>query len=160
MDDLKYWQREQARLWLESVKNSMNRLRFIEDELNTHITLLDGLKSARLDIRQCRNGAADRTGNAVIELQNFVDKYESEVVELVQIKNEALSALMRIQNAQCVECLTKHYLLGKKWKVVADEMHYSLAGIKSLRRRALLEAFDVMPHYFKTRIPSAKGEEE
>ena len=72
--------------------------------------------------------------------------------------NDAAIALARMQDPTEALCLTLYYVDAcDTWERVCVEMHYSYDGMMKLRRRALVHAYDVMPHI--ERNPTYRADE-
>ena len=78
------------------------------------------------------------------ELQGYVEE-----------QHDAHVRLREIEAPELVQALTGYYLLGKSWELCCVEMGYSWNGMMALRRRALLRAYDHMPHWWRDRVHPA-----
>ena len=135
----------QAARWLEHVAKLRRKIASIKDEIDEARAMADGVQAVCYDGMPRSAGAGDGMERAVISLQDMIARFTTELAEYVEARQDAHDRLQTIDDPLYAECLTKHYILGWKWERVCVKMDYAYDGMMKLRRRALAEAYDVMP---------------
>lgn len=146
MEEFERYRAEQAEAWLRHVLRLGNRCRALRAEIEAQRELAGGLRG--LDYSSPAVSASptqDSIPNAVSRLLDGIQEYCTELAGYVSEQEAAHKALQRLEDAREAECLTLYYICGKKWSEVAKAMSYSLDTVMSIRRSALLHAYDVMP---------------
>lgn len=145
-EEYEQYRRAQAARWLEHVMSLGSRVRALRAEIEEQRSVASGLKAIVYDgmpRQACAYG--DAIPDAVIRIQELIRDYCSELDGYVDEQRAAHEVLAKLTDRAAAEALTKHYLLGKRWELCCVEMGYSYDGMKSLRRRGLLEAYAHMP---------------
>lgn len=156
MDDLMIWHAEQASRWLEHVRGLARRLETIEGEAEAARELADGLRSALIDgMPKAPGHGSDKVSEAVARMNAAQAALEDAAVELMDARRDARERLARLEDADHEAVLVGRYVNGWSWKRCCDELSYSWSGLMDLRRRALAEAWNIMP--LEWREPSHGG---
>ena len=90
--------------------------------------------------------SAKDMADKVAEIRERGDAYLMALADYEERRHQANEALMRMEDATCEAALRRRYLLGWDWERVCVRMGYSYDGMMKLRRRALAEYWEVMPH--------------
>lgn len=145
-EEYERYRRSQAARWLEHVRGLGNRIRTLQSEIEAQRDIAAGVQAVCYDgMPKSPNASADAIPNAVAALQELIADYLTEQAGYVEEQRDAHEALRMIDDAECSECLTRHYLLGDTWEQCCVRMGYTWDGMMSLRRRSLLAAYDFMP---------------
>lgn len=154
--EIKEYRRDQAERWLKRVMSLKRRVDTLSAEIEEHRSIASGLSSVESDgMPKPPNSSPDSIPNAIIRLHELIADYVTELRGYVEEQDEAHRALLNIEDEQCREVLTRHYLLSRSWERCCVEMNYTYDGIMKLRRRALLKAYDVMPHRWRDPLHQA-----
>lgn len=83
-----------------------------------------------------RGGALDwtETADRVIELER---RYNGQIRDMCRLKQAAVDAIDRVEDASLREVLELYYLDGYTWEKVAETMHLNLRWVYRLHGRAL-----------------------
>lgn len=144
-----------AAQWLEHVAKVGRRLRALEDEIAAQRANAEGVQAVCYDGMPRSPSDGQALPNAVIRLQDLIADYCEEQAEYVEVQRDAHERLRKMDDPSRAECLAKHYLLGWKWERVCVHMDYTWDGMMGLRRRALADAYDVMPPAWRDPVHSA-----
>lgn len=153
--ELERWKRAQAKRWLSEVRESKLRAevaRRMADELRE---MADGVRAAGFEAgRAC--GIADRTADAVARVQEATDALCAETARFIGLEEEARRAIGSLSpRPGGLVVLEYRYLMAKSWDEVCELSHYSRDGAMHAHQRALLAAYEVMPHRFRDPLPPA-----
>lgn len=143
-----------ATAYLEHVRSLKARIDMLEEE----IAPLRDMATATMDYRERVSGSPNpkRFEDAMVRLEELIAEYCTEMAGFVDEQHEAHVALSRMSRPEYSRALTSHYLLGKTWEMTCVEMGYSWQGMMKLRRRAIDEAYDLMPEEWRRNaIPNA-----
>lgn len=147
-DEYERYKAAQAARWLDSVARAGRRLAVLRDEIDERRADAEGVRAIAYDGMPNGSPRTDSMEAAVARLDELIRDYVAEEAGYVAMQRDAHERLRGLDPA-CSECLTRRYLLGWKWERVCVEMGYSWDGMMSLRRRALSEAYGVMPHEWR-----------
>lgn len=142
-EEYEHYQREQAARWLEHVRSLAQRVRVLQIEIEAQRDI--GLKGIDYAERVSGSNAGDPVMDAVEKLQGLIASYCTELVSYLEEQQRAHEALLKIDDEACGTALRLYYLAGKSWEETCVEMGYSWDGMMTLRRRALVKAYEVMP---------------
>ena len=156
MDEPSRWRMEQAEAWLLHVRGLGRRVRSLQAEIEAQREAMEGVRSTWGDgMPKAPGFDADAIPDAVARLRDLLAAYAGELQGYVEEQHDAHVRLREIEVPELVQALTGYYLLGKSWELCCVEMGYSWNGMMALRRRALLRAYDHMPHWWRDRVHPA-----
>ena len=139
---------EQAEAWLCKVRKAVGYARTLEESAAAHFAAADNLKSFDYSaIHVTTSPTTDQIPNAVIahiEAGKALGEVASDASERIAQAARALSSMDDATEAMCLQLYYVDAL--ETWEHVCVRMHYTYDGMMKLRRRALLHAYDVMPH--------------
>ena len=145
-EEFNRYKRDQAAAWLGGIRKLNARIKTLQQEIDAQRELASGLTCNSYDgMPHNSNSSADSIPNAVIRINEMVSAYCGELLQYVERQSEAHKAIQRIEDDHCRAALTSYYLLSHSWEKVCEELKYSWDGMMKLRRRALVEAYEVMP---------------
>jgi Sigma-70, region 4. len=84
-----------------------------------------------------RSGVSHRIENAVLQLDLLEEQVITEITELVRVKREIQTVIQRVGNPVEKELLILHYIGGKPFEEIAEQMNYSWRHIRRLHQKAL-----------------------
>lgn len=139
---------EQAEEWLDKVRKSVAYAVRMEESAAAQYALADNLRGMDYTRDHVKGSPSpDAIPNAVA---NHIDlgKAFAEISEDARRRaEEAARALARMDDPTEAACLHLYYVDAlETWEHVCVRMHYTYDGMMKLRRRAMLHAYDVMPH--------------
>lgn len=144
-EELERYRAAQAAQWLEGVRASRARA----ESLRREVEDLRGDMAFVKGVDYSRGGGgrpdADAIPRAVERLQESVDRYAFELASYAEMQADAHERLSLMRSPECSECLRRRYLLGQDWADACEAMGYTRDGMMKLRRRALAEAWEIMP---------------
>lgn len=121
--------------WLRQVRSIDRRIEREEEEL---MRIRAKLEAGRMSsvTGMPRGGTSDWTDtvHALIELERRVN---ARIREMCRMKQAAMDAIDRVEEARLREVLDCYYLKGMTWEQVAEAMHLDLRWIYRLHGRAL-----------------------
>ena len=138
----------QAEAWLEKVRKSAAYARQLEESAAAQYALADGLKAMDYSrIRVAVSATPDAIPNAVANHVEMGDKFKQISDDAKRRMTEAAVAIAQLDDPTESTCLHLYYVDAlETWEHVCVKMHYSYDGMMKLRRRAVLHAYEVMPH--------------
>lgn len=154
-DEWERYRRERAAAWLDSVARLGVRVETLRMEIDAERDSASGLRAVAFDGMPGGSSSGDAIPNAVIRINDRIAAYAEEMDRYLGKRAEAHHALAKMGDEFEHRALTLHYLLGKTWEECCVEMHYSYDGMMKLRRRALCDAYDVMPLEWREPMESA-----
>lgn len=138
--------RAQAARWLEHVMSLGTRVRALQAEIDAQRELASGVKGMSYDgMPGPKTAYGDALPDAVARIEDMVACYCTELAGYVDEQREAHAALAGMEDEACRSAITRHYLACESWERVCVEMGYTWDGLMKLRRRAMLDAYEVMP---------------
>ena len=156
-DELERYRIEQAEAWLEGVRKAVGYAARLEESAAAQYALADGLRG--IDYSRDMVSASptpDAIPDAVARHMELGDGF-AEIAD--SAKRRALDAaerIARLPDATEAACLHLYYVDAlDTWEHVCVRMFYSYDGMMKLRRRAVLHAYDVMPHTERDPRPPA-----
>lgn len=139
----------QAERWLKGVRDARAMADALAEILDQLERDRDGIKATRYDKAgggSCQDPTA-KMDAAVQKLDKAREGLAKAKDRMAGAVSDAGVRLARMEDPVQMRCLNLYYVSGARtWQAVADAMCYSLDGVKKLRRRALVSAYDVMPH--------------
>ena len=138
----------QAEAWLEKVRKSVSYAQRLEESAAAQFALADGLRG--MDYTRDRISTSptpDAIPNAVAAHMEMGGSFAQIAEDARRRAVEAAAALADMDDPTEATCLHLYYVDAlETWEHVCVKMHYSYDGMMKLRRRAVLHAYDVMPH--------------
>jgi len=146
-EELQRYRIEQAEAWLSRVRKLVGYERAMREAADTQYEMADGLRGMDYSRVQVSVSATpDAIPNAVIAHDEAGDSLASIADSARERITQAAMALNEMQDPTEAAALTLYYIACRKWEEVCVELSYSWDGMMTMRRRALLHAYDVMPH--------------
>lgn len=147
----------QAEAWLVRVRRLVSYRDALEESAAAQFALADGLKAVRYDKPLVRSTPSpDAIPNAVAHHEEMGGELKRIADEATARLKEAARALSQMGDPTEATCLHLYYVDAlETWEHVCVRMHYTYDGMMKLRRRALLDAYDVMPHSERDPMPPA-----
>lgn len=145
---------DQARKWLEHVKELGARIKLQKALVDAERELLDGIKGVNYDAMPTAGNATD-LADQIEKLQHSISDYSANLAEYIEARRDAVERLRRLERPEESTCLILRYVIGLQWIEVANEMSYTRDGVLKIRNRALVNAWEVMPPEHKDPIPKA-----
>ena len=143
-DDYKY---QQARDWLEHVRTlgaDVATAKALVDEERKSLDMLQGI-----DYSASPSGSGDHDEellNAIERTRQSIANFAAKQQAYMEERADAYRRLEMLDDATERQALTLRYLLGKSWEEACVEMAYTYDGMMTLRKRAIIHAYDVMPN--------------
>lgn len=148
---------EQAEAWLVRVRKTTAYAKRLQEQAETILARADNLRGLDYSSERVQTSPTpDAIPDAVILADELGATLKGISDDARRRVSDAALALSRMDDPTEALCLTMYYVDAcDTWERVCVEMHYSYDGMMKLRRRALLHAYDVMPHTERDSIPSA-----
>lgn len=86
----------------------------------------------------------DKMAECVVKMVDLERIIKDDVEELTRIKEEVMSVIDRVDDADMINLLYKRYVLYKPWEKIADEMFFSVQTVYRLHGKALLKVQALM----------------
>lgn len=116
----------------EQIREKQDRLAELK-EMSCSVGAIDYSK----DKVQGGSGTNAPFENQVIQVVDLEKEIEQDILKLIHLQSEIMTAIDAVPDVNCALLLDKRYVLRKPWKQIADEMHYSMTHIKRIHRKAL-----------------------
>ena len=160
-EELQRYRIEQAERWLGKVRKTVGYSKRLEESAAAIIARADNLRGMDYSAVNVQTSPTpDAIPDAIImadELGETLSVLSEGARERV---NQAARALAMMDDPTEATCLQLYYVDAcDSWERVCVKMHYSYGGMMKLRKRALLSAYDVMPHAERDPIPIARPKE-
>lgn len=137
----------QAETWLKGCKRLVDMERSMRALADSQREIADGIGTVDYTRPKAKTPPrADAIPEAVARCMEVASDFETLALDISERRAEAARALARMESPVEAAALSRHYLLGDTWESLCAIFDYSWRGIMQLRRRALLHAYDVMPH--------------
>lgn len=144
--DTELWRMAQARRWMDGVRNAIRRGEMLRDMVDDAMERAGGLKG--IDYSRtvvCETPDGDSLADAV-EMADALREYaESVWAEVEEMEADARDRLARMGNERHADLLRMRYLDLMTWDDICRDMGMTYAAAATSHRRALIEAYDVMP---------------
>lgn len=138
---------DQAEAWLLKVRRLVGYERAMRDAAESQFALADGLKGIDYaSIRVSTSADGDAIPRAVEAHIVAAEDLEAIAEDAAGRVRSAAAALDSMDDPTEAAALASYYIACKTWEQVCVDMAYTWQGMMTLRRRALLHAYDVMPH--------------
>ena len=139
----------QAKAWLVGLarlRDEVATLKAVADSQRELALTVSGLD---YEARAAGSANDDAIPNAIARFQQAAAEYASRAADLASEQQAALEMLHGMDDPRHYRCLALRYLCGWDWPRIEGEMGYTHDGMKSLHRRAVIAAWDVMPHWLR-----------
>jgi DNA-directed RNA polymerase specialized sigma subunit len=83
------------------------------------------------------SGIKDKVGDTVSKIVDLQNEINNMIDEFVDRKQEVIKTIEQLNDADEYDVLHKHYIQGKNWVQIADDMSYSYQGVHKIHKRAL-----------------------
>lgn len=152
-EEFRDYARRRARAFLVHVKSTYLTVATIRSELAEIDASFDGVRGVDYTRDSVASSHADEGLMRLIERrESLKSEYEAELLENLQLQADAHRALRNVAEP-ARSALTLHYLEGKTWTDVGEEMGYSLDHVKGrIAADGLVELFRHIP---REHIPDA-----
>lgn len=145
--ELERYRVEQAETWLKGCKRLVDMERSMRALAESQREMADGIGTVDYTKPKTKSPPrADAIPEAVARCMEVASDFDALACDISERRAEAARALANMDSPIEAAVLSRHYLLGDTWESLCTSFGYSWRGIMQLRRRALLHAYDVMPH--------------
>ena len=146
-DELRRYRIEQADAWLSKVRKLVAYEKAMREAADMQYEMADGLHGMDYSrVQVAVSPTPDAILNAVIAHEEAGDSLVSIAESARERIAKAARALDSMEDPTEAAALTMYYIACRKWEEVRHELRYTEDGVANLRKRALLHAYDVMPH--------------
>lgn len=152
--EIKAYKAEVASLWLDDVRRLKREADLAYDMMLDERTMLDGLRGIDYSREPTGSGGGDPMLDAIGRLQSSIGRYSEIMSEYLDERAVAAEIIEKVSMPGRA-VLAYYYLAGKPYSWIEARMAYSHGGIMKIRRAALVEIFDLMPHDRRPTIPRA-----
>lgn len=135
---------DQAERWLEHVRDLRLTVRAMQVDIGGERELIDGMRGIGTE-RVSGSHDPDRMSDTIARYEAKLDELRQWMDHLLEDMDEARECIARIPDGVSSSLLTMRFVDGLTWDEVCGELGYSFHHVMRLRRRALLQAYDVMP---------------
>ena len=148
---------DQAEAWLSKVRKAVDSAKRLEESAAAHYARADNLKGIDYSaVRVQSSPTPDAIPNAVAEPIAVGDKLTAISDSARAWVDEADAALAEMGSPHEAMCLRLYYVqAANSWDDVCVSMGRTYDSVMKLRRRALVHAYDVMPHRERDAMPPA-----
>ena len=127
-----------------TAKQYLKQARYLDERINTKITQVSSLHdlatkatSTLSDMPGGSTRNTHRMEDIIIKILMLENEINTDIDRLVDLKNEILSVLNRIDDAECRLLLEKRYLNWESWEDIAAELCVSTPSVYRLHEKAL-----------------------
>ena len=128
---------DDLRVRLRSYRDAKRRYEAAKLLLEECESLLTSISIDYSAERVQRTPDMDRLGDLIDRLSRLRRECIWAAAETVECMQDVADLIDRVGSGTLHEILTRRYIRGQKWELIAEEMHYSLNGIHKLHRKAL-----------------------
>ncbi len=119
-------------------------------------------QKSRLDVMGVNYEGAGSSGvsrdglpDGVAALLDVLDQASADLIEYKEQRAIAEEVIAQLPSLSMRKLMRAHYLSGTPWVEIESRGFYSHSGLMSLRRRALICVYDVMPEEWRRVLPKA-----
>ena len=127
-----------------NAKEYLGRAYRIEQRINCKLEQIKSLHelsekatSTLSDMPHSPNRNIHSMENVVIKLMDMESEINTEIQELIKIKEEIATAIKGVDDKECKTLLELRYISQKSWEDIASIMCYSVSHLYLLHRKAL-----------------------
>lgn len=128
----------------QSAKAFFQQVRNIDKQIDVKYQQLERWKTLATKVTPTLSGAGGGSGGVSRSLENSVEKIvavqeelEADIAKYTEMAREANAKINGLRDEKQRRCLDSFYLQGKSFEEIAEEMNYSVPGVKKLRNLAL-----------------------
>ena len=155
-EELERYRMDIAHAYLERIRRMGDDCAGLQAQIDDAYARAEGVRGIDYSaVRVSTSPSPDAMPNAVAELVDRIGDYVSDLAAYEDERHEAHKSLMLMPDQVEAKALRYRYLLGWKWERICNEMDYSWDGMMKLRRRALVDYWEVMPRAERDAIPQA-----
>lgn len=140
--------------YLKYVRSLKFRIAAIHEEIEALRATLE-LTGIQLNESVVTSTKGDTLEAGVIELQELIGTYCTELAEYTEAQEEAHKALSHLSRPEYIQALTLYYLCGKTWVQIRVKMNYSKQHMMAIRKAAVFELYDYLPEEWRRILPKA-----
>ena len=130
--------------FLKQYENADRRVKRLEAEYKDEMLLIDAVRSlSDNDGLPHGTNISKPTENKAIRLADKALRLVDARLEAVRIRQVVFDVINMVSGAGG-DFLYKKYIEFKTWKVIADEMVYSISGLDYIRDKALIEVEHIL----------------
>ena len=133
-----------------TAREYLDQIRRLDQLINSKLTILSSLEASATRTTGSMEGETVSHTRNVHALQDTIarimdlnQEIEADTDALVDLREEALHVIQRLDDASCQTVLILHYVQLEPWKEVAAAMNYNLRSVYKIRDRAI-EQLDAM----------------
>lgn len=150
MDEWDKYRHDQARAWLEHVAKLKHAVDAASDMADMFRGLAEGARAIDYTRERVHGGEyRDRMAEAIASLDEAEAQWAANLVAFADESRDAAERIARLPDATESQALLLHYVDGKPWKSVSEQMGYSFDRIREIRAQAVLHAYEVMPNAWR-----------
>ncbi len=92
-------------------------------------------------------GTANRSkmADAVDSMVDLERELERDIIRLKRLYEEVSGVIVKVENENCRELLTRRYLCNENWEVIAEKMNFDPRSVYRIHKKALAEAESFVP---------------
>lgn len=94
----------------------------------------------------------DAIDNHIINIDSLINTYNMDLAEYIEAKKEATLALAKLSKPEYIVALISYYMNCHTWKQVCANMNYSWGGMMKLRKKAIIELYEHIPEFWKSKV--------
>lgn len=128
----------------QSAKAFFQQVRNIDKQIEVKFRQLERWKALATKVTPTLDSCNGGSGGVSRSLENSVEKIvavqdelEADIAKYTDLAREANAKINRLRDEKQRRCLDSYYLQGKSFETIAEEMNYSVIGVKKLRDNAL-----------------------
>lgn len=155
MTEYDEWKASEARKWLRHVRMLWLDLARLDASIEAleYLAQPKGIDYSKPFVRS--SVYPDKIADAVAEIVDEVGALRAERDDVAFEQARAVECLNQLEDANQSAVLVLHYVGRKKYRKVAEELHYSEVYCKRIAHAALPFVYEVMPKEWRTSIPNA-----
>lgn len=127
-----------------TVKQYLNRAYRIDSRINAKLEQVVSLRdlttkatSTITDMPRSASPNPHAMQNIIDKIVDLENEINEDIVGLVTIKQEVVSAIKRVDHAEYQVLLELRYLCFKSWSQIAEKMEYEISWVYRLHQKAL-----------------------
>lgn len=155
-DELERYRSEQAHAYLERIRRMGDDCAGLQALIDDAYYRAEGVRGIDYSmVHVSTSTSTDAVPDAVAQLQEWIRDYVTDLAAYEDERHAAHKSLMLMPDQTEARALRFRYLMGWKWERICNEMDYSWQGMMTLRSRALVHYWEVMPRSERDAIPPA-----
>ena len=122
----------------------LDQIRRLDQMINSKLTILSSLEASTT--RKTGNMAGETVSHTrnvhalqdtIARIMDLNQEIDADTDALVDLREEALHVIQRLEDASCQTVLTLRYVWLKPWDAVAAALSYNLRSVYKVRTRAI-----------------------